>query len=45
MAGKRTFEVDFDTNLVKQLDVKYKIEKIPVAVLKFHVMSSKSKKI
>ena len=29
MAGTRTFEVDFDNNLVKQLDVKYKIEKIP----------------
>ena len=28
MAGTRTFEVDFDKNLVKQLDVKYKIEKI-----------------
>ena len=29
MAGTRTFEVDFDKNLVKQLDVKYKIEKTP----------------
>ena len=29
MAEKRTFEVDFDNNFVKQLDGKHKIEKIP----------------